>query len=85
MPYALVWTEKSLKILRKLPRDTADRIVTSVERITERPFDHIQWLRGSPDFRYRVGTYRVILDIKRKILIVYVISPGNRENVYNNL
>jgi mRNA interferase RelE/StbE len=85
MAYTVIWTEKALKNLKPLPKKTAARIVAAVERIRDEPQDHVQQLRGSPYFKLRVGGYRVILDIRKKVLIVYVVKVGKRENVYNNL
>ena len=85
MAYTVIWTEKALKNLKPLPKKTAARIVAAVEKIRDEPRDHMQQLRGSPYFKLRVGGYRVILDIRKKVLIVYVVKVGKRENVYNNL
>jgi mRNA interferase RelE/StbE len=85
MAYTVIWTEKALKNLKPLPKKTAARIVAAVERIRDEPQDHVQQLRGSPYFKLRVGGYRVILNIRKKVLIVYVVKVGKRENVYNNL
>lgn len=85
MAYTVIWTEKALKNLKPLPKKTAARIVAAVEKIRDEPQDHVQQLRGSPYFKLRVGGYRVILDIRKKVLIVYVVRVGKRENVYNNL
>ena len=85
MAYTVIWTEKALKNLKPLPKKTAARIVAAVEKIRDEPQDHVQQLRGSPYFKLRVGGYRVILDIRKKVLIVYVVKVGKRENVYNNL
>lgn len=85
MPYTVIWTEKALKNLRRLPRESAARIVMAVEKIRENPEEHLQHLRGSPYFKLRVGRYRVILDLRKKLLIVYVIKVGKRENVYDNI
>ncbi|RLG15537.1 hypothetical protein DRN69_02865 [Candidatus Pacearchaeota archaeon] len=40
---------------------------------------------NSPYFRARAGDYRLILDIKKDILIIYVIKIGHRKNIYKNL
>lgn len=34
-------------------------------------------------FRLRVGDYRVIYDVKDKILVVLVVEVGNRKNIYD--
>lgn len=85
MEYTIVWTDKSRKNLEKLPKDIAARIIDSVESIRNDPFPHIDRLVGSAWYIYRVGRYRVVLDIKRKILIIYVIKVGPRKVIYRNL
>ena len=72
MAYTVIWTEKALKSLKPLPKKTAARIVAAVEKIRDEPRNHVQQLRGSPYFKLRVGGYRVILDIRKKVLIVYL-------------
>jgi mRNA interferase RelE/StbE len=85
MPYTVIWTEKALKNLKQLPCETAARIVTAVEGTRNNPEEHLQRLRGSPYFKLRVGKYRVILDLRKKALIVYVIKVGKRENIYDEI
>jgi mRNA interferase RelE/StbE len=85
MAYTVIWTEKALKNLKPLPKKTAARIVAAVEKIRDGPLDHVQQLRGSPYFKLRVGSYRVILDVRKKVLIVYVVKVGKRENIYDNI
>ncbi|MCK9342346.1 MAG: type II toxin-antitoxin system RelE/ParE family toxin [Massilibacteroides sp.] len=85
MPYTVIWTEKALKNLKQLPRETAARIVAAVERTRSNPLDRLHPLRGSPYFKLLVGNYRVILDLRKKTLIVYVLKVGKRENVYDKI
>ena len=84
MPYSVLWTDKALKNLKRLPRETAARIIAAVERARDNPFDHLQRLSQSPYFKLRVGKYRLIIDVKRTALIIYVIKVGKREHVYDN-
>jgi mRNA interferase RelE/StbE len=85
MAFTVIWTDKSRKNLEKLPKDVAARIIDSVESIREDPFPHIDRLAGSAWYKYRAGRFRVILDIKRKMLIIYVIKVGPRKVIYRNL
>jgi mRNA interferase RelE/StbE len=85
MPYTVIWTEKALKNLRQIPRETAARIIATVEKIRDNPHEHLQHLQGSPFFKLRVGKYRVILDLRKKAMIVYVIKVGKRENIYDTV
>lgn len=85
MAYTVIWTEKALKNLKQLPRETAARIVAAVERTRANPLGHLHPLRGSPYFKLRVGNYRVILDLRKETMIVYVIKVGKRENIYDKI
>lgn len=85
MPYAVIWTEKSLKNLKQLPRKIVLRIIASVERIRGDPLAHLQQLQGSPYFKLRVGKYRIIVDLKRETMVIYVIKVGKRGNVYSRI
>ncbi len=40
-------------------------------------------LRGRPGYRVRVGDYRIVYTIHDDILVVIVITLGNRKDVYN--
>ena len=85
MSYTIIWTDKARKTLEKIPKDIAARIIERIEIIRDDPFLHIDRLAGSAWYNYRVGSYRVILDIRRTTLIVYVIKIGQRKVVYRNL
>jgi mRNA interferase RelE/StbE len=85
MAFTVIWTDKSRKNLEKLPKDVAARIIESVESLRDDPFLHVDRLAGSAWYKYRSGTYRVILDIKRQILVIFVIKAGLRKRLYRDL
>jgi mRNA interferase RelE/StbE len=87
----LAWTieyaETAKKQLRKLDRVVARRIVDFMdERVaaSDDPRGIGKALRGSLGdlWRYRVGDYRVICDIRDRVLTVLVLQVGNRREVY---
>jgi len=80
--YTLIYAEEFFKQIKKLNKDTQKRIISVLERIRIRPYPHLKKLVGSPYFRLRVGDYRVILDIKKNKLIIYVLEVGHRKNIY---
>ena len=80
--YTLAYSDKVLKQLEKLPKETQDRVLKTLQRITVRPHAHVKKLFGSPYFRLRVGDYRVILNIVENKLIILVIELGHRKNIY---
>lgn len=71
-----------MKQLEKLSKDVQQRIVSSLERIRMLPFSHVKRLVAEPYYSFRVGDYRVILDIQREKLIIFVIELGHRKNIY---
>jgi len=82
MRYNINWTRGALEELNKLESSIARRIVKKVDELSENPFSKdIKRLKGSDDFRLRVGDYRIIFDINEtKILILKV---GHRKNIYD--
>jgi len=82
MTYDIVFSNKSLKQLKKLGKDVQERIIKSLERIRIRPEIHVIKLVGDPGYRLRVGDYRVILDIDKGKLLIIVLKIGHRKGIY---
>ena len=82
MAWAVLWSGKSVKQLKKLDKTTARRIRDKIEDIKENPFPAVLRLENSKFYRLRVGNYRVILDLQQGKLIIFVVEMGNRENIY---
>ena len=87
MPAALVYTSRALKDLGKLSKAANRRILTALERLAEEddPERSVKRLRDSPLYSLRVGEYRVILDIRREKITIFVLRAGPRRNVYRDL
>ena len=80
--YEIFFYDKAKKQLEKLPLNIKERIINSLERIKFRPFNFIKRKQGTPYYILRVGYYRLILDVKQKELIIYIIELGIRRNIY---
>lgn len=80
--YSVEFSKTSEKELCKLPKELQERIISTLERIRARPYPHIAKLVGCPYFRLRVGDYRIILDIRENMLIIFVIEIGHRRSIY---
>jgi mRNA interferase RelE/StbE len=87
----LIWTinyaESAAKQLRKLDRQSAQRIMNYLdERIAtlENPRTRGRALTGPLGelWRYRVGDHRVICDIQDDAIRVLVLQVGNRRDIY---
>ena len=80
--YDIEFSKIAEKQFYKLEKNIQMRIASALERCKIRPYMHVKKLVGSPYFSLRVGDYRVILDIKEKKLIIFVIELGHRRNIY---
>ncbi len=83
MSYNVIWSQRSEKDLKMLDSNIRNRIVSKVEYIKEQPFSHVKRLAGIPLYSLRAGDYRVIMDIKNKQMLIFVIKLGHRSRIYN--
>jgi len=82
MIYNIEWKEHALQNLEKLEKSISRRILKKVEELSEDPFSKdIKKLKGSDDFRLRVGDYRVIFSIEKKT--IQILKVGHRKNIYD--
>ena len=81
--YNIEWKEHALQNLENLESSIARRIFKKVEELSENPFSKdIKKLKGSNDFRLRVGDYRVIFFIEQNT--IQILKIGHRKNIYKN-
>ncbi len=82
MSYEIIFSDLSLKQLKKLEKPLQERIIATIERCRIRPQDHVKKLVGNPYYRLRAGDYRVIMDIQQGELRILVLEIGHRRNIY---
>ena len=85
--YRVEYTEKAVKNLRKLDKHTRRLIIAWIDKNIENcenPRVHGKGLveNKSGQWRYRIGDYRVICEIKDSEVIVLVLEVGHRREVY---
>jgi len=87
MPYTLVYTSRALKDLDKVSGAMRRRIITALGKLVEEedPERSVKRLQDSPLSSLRVGAYRVILDIRREKITIFVMKAGPRKRVYRDL
>jgi len=81
--YHIVFSNKASKQLSKLDKEVQKRITAALERLQIRPEAHITKLVDDPGYKFRVGDYRLILDIEEERILILKI--GHRKNIYKNL
>ena len=87
MKYRIVFTDKAKKQLKKLDKYTASLIIGWLEKNvegSENPRLHGKGLieNRTGQWRYRIGDYRVICEIKDDEIIVLILDVGHRKNIY---
>ena len=87
MSFSVRYDEKALKQLKKMDRSVQRLIVNWIEKNlidTENPRLHGKGLSGDKSgyWRYRVGDYRVIADIRDEEIIIVIVEIGNRREIY---
>ncbi len=85
--YKVEYTERAIKSLRKLDKHTRKLIVAWIDKNLvdcENPRVHGKGLvqNRSGEWRYRVGDYRIICEIKEKEIVILVLEIGHRREIY---
>ena len=84
--FKIIWSNRAISKLNKLPKTIRIAVYKSVDKLKENPYrKEVKRLRGLPYYRLRVGDYKVIFDINKKIFRILVITVGPRKNIYDQL
>ncbi len=84
MAYTIEFRPRALRDLKGLPRDVQRRILKHIEDLADDPRPPgVKKLSGAEDlYRIRIGDYRVIYQIRDKVLLVVVVRIGHRGDIY---
>ncbi|MGY5765172.1 type II toxin-antitoxin system RelE family toxin [Brachybacterium sp. DNPG3] len=84
MAYSISYAPSAAKVIRKLDRSTARRLLEAIDGLAfdPRPPGCIQLKGGGGEFRIRVGDYRVVYDVQDDELVVLVLRVGHRREAY---
>ena len=84
--FELLFTDKAIKSLKKIPKADAKRILIKLDELAANPEEtaNVKKLTNHPiaSYRLRVGNYRVLFDREDTLKIIEVIDIGNRKNIY---
>ena len=88
MKYKVVTTQKFDKAFMKLDKHTQRMIKSWIDKNlvgTEDPRHHEKRLTSNRrgQWRYRIGDYRILADIRDSELVIVAIGVGHRRDVYN--
>ncbi|MCP4644372.1 MAG: type II toxin-antitoxin system RelE/ParE family toxin [bacterium] len=84
--YSVTITRSAEKELDKLPAEMFERVADAILELEEQPRrPGCKKLRGTDDYRLRVGAYRVLYSIDDDARNVVVMGVGHRRDVYRGL
>jgi len=85
MNYRLVFDDKAISQMEKLPKNTRKRIFNKLVDSKVNPHHFFMRLEGRKEYKLRVGDYRVIADFKDKDIQILVLYVGHRKNIYKKI
>lgn len=85
--YSVIYSDQALKQLQKLDKYTRKLIYAWIDKHLEgceNPRQHGKNLTAnrSGQWRYRVGDYRILADIKDNEVLILVLEVGHRSKIY---
>ncbi len=81
--YEIILVQSAEKYLDKLNSKDREWIISALKRLRIRPEHYLVRLVGDKGYKFRVGDYRLIVDLRKEELIILVIRIGHRKNVYD--
>ena len=82
MSFSVEWERDSFDELNKLQGDITKRILEKIDLVKENPIHFIEKLKDMPEFKIRVGDFRVILLLDNTNKIIKIQAVGHRKNIY---
>ncbi len=86
LKYRVEFSSNSKKQLKKYDKNTIKRIISSIESLTESPYNHphskrMKGIEGNI-YRLRVGDFRIIYEIFDNKVLIFIIKIGSRGDIY---
>lgn len=80
--YEIILSKRIEKFFHKIHSQDRERIIFSLEKLRIRPQAYLKRLVGETSYKFRVGDYRLIVDLESNKLLILVIDIGHRKNIY---
>ncbi|MGH8824530.1 MAG: type II toxin-antitoxin system RelE family toxin [Jiangellaceae bacterium] len=84
MTYRIDLAPAAVRQLRKLDPPARRRIQAAIELLSAEPRPAVakKLVGGEGEWRVRTGDYRIVYEIHDKVLVVLVVSIGDRRDIY---
>ena len=81
--WQVIITPNVKKRLAKLSRPERERLLRALIDLEEDPFhQNVKSLKGRPEWRLRVGPWRVLLRVDSANLVIVALALGTRGDIY---
>ncbi|WP_414551418.1 type II toxin-antitoxin system RelE family toxin [Anabaena sp. CCY 0017] len=79
MQYQIEFKPKSIKDLQKIPVNDRERIINKVEAMQDNLQGDVKRLTNfTPEYRLRVGDYRVLFELAEQTIIIYRVKHRSK-------
>jgi mRNA interferase RelE/StbE len=87
LAYRIEFAPRAVRDFKSLDGSIRGRIARRIEGLAENPYPQgIRRIEGEEElYRLRVGDYRILYQVKAKVLIVLIVSIGHRRDVYRRI
>ena len=80
--YEILFDKKAIEYLNKQQKKIKVRIFNKIITAKEKPFRYFERLSNRKEYKLRVGNYRAIADIDKKLKIIKIRIIMHRKNIY---
>lgn len=86
MAYRVEFTPRAERDFKALDRSVRGRIARRIESLAENPYPQgTRKIEGEDElYRLRVGDYRILYQVKGKVLLV-IVGIGHRRDIYRRI
>ena len=86
MKFGIQLSSGAIKFLRKLDKETGQRIIKKIEELKIEPLlRETKKITGSESiFRVRVGNYRILYEVDFATGIIGIVKIDHRDKIYRN-
>ena len=85
LTYSLEYSAEAVMQLERLDRSIAKRILKKLDSTMNNPHNFFEQLTGRPEYKLRVGDYRIIANIEDSSKKILIRTIGHRKNIYDKI
>jgi mRNA interferase RelE/StbE len=79
MKYGIEFKPKAIKDLQSLPKQIQDKIFEKIQLMENDLAGNVKKLTNfTPEYRLRVGNYRVLFEIEDENIVIYRVKPRDK-------